>query len=155
MNIGRIRDARRGQAAPHGGGDFLDLCHGTDLLRQDVTRDLDAECEPAARRTGCIALGPRENGRMGRQHAFASARPYEGDAPPDLLRRAAEMTGEQQLVGQGGEAAREIVGAAVALRLADQAHDSPGIDRSGFDQRRGRPREPRAAEMTRALLYWG
>ncbi len=44
------------------------------------------------------------------------------------------MTGEQQLIGQGREAAREIVGAAVALRLADQAHDRPGIDGSGFDQ---------------------
>ena len=65
---------------------------------------------------------------MRAEHALRAAGPDESDALHDLFRRDAEALRERQRKGKRGEAAREIVGAAVPLGLADQCDDLGGID---------------------------
>jgi hypothetical protein len=62
------------------------------------------------------------------EHAFRAAGPDEGDAFHNFFRRDAEALREGHRIGKGGEAAREVVGAPVPLRLADQCDNLGRID---------------------------
>jgi hypothetical protein len=62
------------------------------------------------------------------EHAFRAAGPDEGDALHNLFRRDAETLGEGDRIRKRGEAAGEVVGASIPLRLADQRDNLGGID---------------------------
>ena len=134
VDVGGVGDAGLRPGLAHGLGDGLHHRHRADLLRREVPRAGDAEGEALAAAGAGLAGHAGEQRRVGREHPLAAARPDEGDPAPDLLRRAAEVPRQYQLVRQGRVAAGEVVGAAVALGLADQRHDRGGIDRAGGDQ---------------------
>jgi hypothetical protein len=71
---------------------------------------------------------------MRAQHAFRAAGPDESDTFQDLVRRHAKALCESNRIGQRSEAAREVVGAAISLGLADQGDDLGGIDLSLVDE---------------------
>ena len=134
MDVGGVDDPGVVARPAHGLGHGLHDRHRADLFGREGPGPGEAERQsldavPRARRTGRAC----EHRGVGREHALATAGPDEGDAAPDLLWRAAEVLGQHELVGQRRKAAREVVGAAVALGLADQRHDGGGIDRAGHD----------------------
>ena len=134
MDVGRILDTRLGEGGAHRARDLAHLDHRPDLFGEDVARHRDAEREALLPgRSGRAALA-REDRGVRREHAFRAAGPHEGDPPADLVGRDAEHGREQKLVRQRRVASREVVRAAVALRLADQGDDRGRIDRAFRDQ---------------------
>jgi hypothetical protein len=69
-----------------------------------------------------------------REHAIAAARPHHGHAG-DRLGAPAPVTLQHPPERLVGEDAREVVHAAVPLRLADHRHDLVGGEATGEDRR--------------------
>jgi hypothetical protein len=132
VDVGGIRNAGFPLRMSDRGSDFPHLRHRPDFLRGEITRHGHAEGEPLS--MSLLGSGAREQRCMWAQHALRAAGPHEGDTFQDLFRREAEPLRERDRIGKRSKAAREVVGAAISLRLADERDDLGGIDRSLVDQ---------------------
>ena len=127
VDVLAISDPRFRLRALHCRGDFPDLRHRADFLRREIA------CHAPRRRPAAFHCAFSEAPRVNSVACGLSTPSVPPDQTKatrfsDLLGRDAEALGEGQRIRERREAAREIVGAAIALRLADQCDNLGRID---------------------------
>ena len=125
VHVSRIRNAGFRLRALDRSSDLPDLLQSPNFLRRKIACHAHAEGKSFS--VGLFGSATREQGRVRAEHALRAAGPDKGDAFHNLFRRDAKALREGHRIGKGGEAAREVVGAAVPLGLADHCDNLGGI----------------------------